>query len=89
MNKRTNHKENESVSDSDTSSTTSASDHDNKAVESETTEHLPHKLKQVVHPEKSKKKAYNPKKFKGAYQYKTKFDKKWLDKHPECKGTGI
>jgi hypothetical protein len=31
-------------------------------------------------------KLYNPKKHKGAYRYKTKFDDKWLKKHPGFKG---
>lgn len=35
---------------------------------------------------KEGKKLYNPKKLMGAYRYKTKFDEKWLKKHPDCKG---
>ncbi len=34
----------------------------------------------------AKKKGFNVRKFKGAHQYKTKFDVAWLDKHPDCKG---
>ena len=38
---------------------------------------------------KKGKKLYNPKKLMGAYRYKTKFDDKWLKKHPDCKGITV
>ena len=38
---------------------------------------------------KKGKKFYNPKKLTGAYRCTTKFDDKWLKKHPDCKGITV